>query len=252
MRPNAGTIALDGAAIETPARAGALGVQVVSQDPGAALDPRWPLWRSIIEPRLARFPRDRDGGRERAAELLQRVGLDRSMINRRPHQLSGGQRQRVTIARALASEPAIIILDEPVSALDVSVRNEILALLGELQRASGLTYLLISHDISAVLQIAADVAVLYRGRLAELGPAEAVLARPQHPYTRMLIRAVPTIGAVAVPAATPPADGEASAAGCPFQPRCAHATDACRETLPSLRVVHNRHVACHRAEEFVA
>ena len=122
------------------------------------------------------------------------------MIDRRPHQLSGGQRQRVTIARALASDPAIIILDEPVSALDVSVRNEILALLGDLQRASGLTYLLISHDISAVLQIAAEVAVLYRGRLAEIGPAAEVLARPLHPYTRVLIRAVPTIDAVAAPA----------------------------------------------------
>ncbi len=252
VQPDAGTIALDGTAIDGPARAGELGVQVVSQDPGAALDPRWPLWRSVVEPRLARFPRDRDGGRARAADLLERVGLNRSMVDRRPHQLSGGQRQRVTIARALASDPAIIILDEPVSALDVSVRNEILALLGELQRESGLTYLLISHDIGAVLQIAADVAVLYRGRLAEIGRAAEVLTRPLHPYTRMLIRAVPTIDTVAVPASAPQDDMGASASGCPFQPRCAHGTDACHETLPALRLVHRTRVACHRAEELAA
>ena len=180
------------------ALAGEKGIQVVSQDPGAALDPRWPLWRSILEPRLARFPRDPDGGRARAGDLLERVGLSRSMSDRRPHQLSGGQRQRVTIARALAPEPQMIILDEAVSALDVSVRNEILALLGALQAASGLTYLLISHDIGAVTQIASDVAVLYRGRLAELGPAAEVLGSPLHPYTRMLIRAVPTLDDVAI------------------------------------------------------
>ena len=249
---DAGTIALNGVAIDNPAQAGALGVQVVSQDPGAALDPRWPLWRSVVEPRMKRFPRDRDSGRDRAAALLERVGLNRSMIHRRPHQLSGGQRQRVTIARALASDPAIILLDEPVSSLDVSVRNEILALLGELQRESGLTYLLISHDIGAVLQIAADVAVLYRGRLAELGPAEQVLTRPLHPYTRMLIRAVPTIDAASVAGATPPADTGIAVAGCPFQPRCPHGTDACSAALPALRMVQSRRVACHRAEELMA
>ncbi len=233
------------------ALAGSLGVQVVSQDPGSALDPRWPIWRSIVEPRLKRFPADPDRGRARAQDLLERVGLDRSMAERRPQQLSGGQRQRVTIARALSSAPQLVILDEAVSALDVSVRNEILALLDTLQRDSGLTYLLISHDIAAVVQVASDVAVLYLGRLVEQGPASAVLGHPLHPYTQALIRAVPTIeraapGRAAVPAATaaPPATG------CPFQPRCPYAIARCVSELPEPRRLRGQRVACHRAELF--
>ncbi len=249
----AGSITLNGTPLGGPnaaALAGEKGIQVVSQDPGAALDPRWPLWRSILEPRLARFPRDRDGGRARAGDLLERVGLSRSMIDRRPHQLSGGQRQRVTIARALAPEPQMIILDEAVSALDVSVRNEILALLGTLQVANGLTYLLISHDIGAVTQIGHDVAVLYRGRLAELGPAAEVLGSPLHPYTRMLIRAVPTLDDIEIGPPPPAAEaGAVAETGCPFRPRCAHAVARCGMEMPALRPVGGRRVACHRAEE---
>ena len=252
-----GRIVMNGTPIsgaDHPARlAGSLGIQVVSQDPGAALDPRWPLWRSIVEPRLARFPRDPDNGRVRAGDLLDRVGLDRSMVDRRPHQLSGGQRQRVTIARALSPAPQMIILDEAVSALDVSVRNEILALLGELQRETGLTYLLISHDIGAVIQTANDVAVLYLGRLVELGSATDVLGRPLHPYTRMLMRAVPTIGGTTTVPAPRIADDRAPPPhGCPFQPRCAHAIHRCRDEMPEQRLLHRRRVACHRAEEIAA
>jgi peptide/nickel transport system ATP-binding protein len=253
-----GTIALDGTTIagkQAAQLAGSLGIQVVSQDPTASLDPRWPIWRSINEPRLVRFPRDTDGGRGRAAELLEHVGLDRSMLDRRPHQLSGGQRQRVTIARALAPGPRVIILDEAVSALDVSVRNEILVLLGELQRESGISYLLISHDIGAVTQIAAEVAVLYRGRLAELGRAGDVLGAPLHPYTRMLIRAVPTIDDAALAREPAPALADAApppAAGCPFQPRCAHAEARCAAERPTLRLLHGRRVACHLAEALAA
>ncbi len=254
-----GSVTVNGTVIEgkAPAQlAGSLGIQVVSQDPGAALDPRWPIWRSIIEPRLARFPKDPDGGRARAGDLLERVGLDRSMIDRRPHQLSGGQRQRVTIARALSPGPQMVLLDEPVSSLDVSVRNEILALLGELQRESGLTYLLISHDIGAVIQVANDVAVLYLGRLAELGPAAEVLGRPLHPYTGALIRAVPTIDgiirALPPPAQESSASPSAGSAGCPFQPRCPLAVARCRDEAPELRMMHRRRVACHRAEEIAA
>ncbi len=228
--------------------AGAKGIQVVPQDPGAALDPRWPLWRSIVEPRLTRFARDPDGGRERAGELLERVGLSRSMIDRRPHQLSGGQRQRVTIARALAPAPQMIILDEPVSALDVSVRNEILALLGELQRESGLTYLLISHDIGAVIQIANHVAVLYLGRLVEQGPAAEVLGRPLHPYTRTLMDAVPTLDGTVSCRSPVPMAVEAASQGCPFRPRCAYAIPRCADEMPTQRPLHGRQVACHRAD----
>ena len=256
----AGTVSLNGTRISgrpVPAQlAGSLGVQVVSQDPGAALDPRWPLWRSIVEPRLARFPRDADGGRIRAGELLERVGLDQSLMDRRPHQLSGGQRQRVTIARALSPAPQLVILDEAVSAVDVSVRNEILVLLGELQRASRLTYLLISHDIGAVTQIADDVAVLYLGRLAELGPAAEVLVRPLHPYTRALIRAVPTIDGIpetpALPAVAKGPTPVVGTPGCAFRTRCPHAITACHAETPKLQLLHRRHVACHRATEFLA
>jgi oligopeptide/dipeptide ABC transporter ATP-binding protein len=251
----AGSITINGtelAGTAAPAQlAGSLGIQVVSQDPGAALDPRWPLWRSIVEPRLARFPRETDGGRARAADLLERVGLDRSMIERRPHQLSGGQRQRVTIARALSPAPQMIVLDEPVSALDVSVRNEILVLLDTLQRESGLTYLLISHDIGAVIQIAGDVAVLYLGRLLELGPAVEVLGHPLHPYTQALIHAVPTIdGAAPHAPVRPQSERAAVLSGCPFQPRCPHAIDRCRSEMPEARTLRRRRVACHRAEVF--
>jgi len=249
-----GTVTLNGTPIagkQAAQLAGSLGIQLVSQDPSASLDPRWPIWRSIVEPRLVRFPRDADGGRSRAGSLLERVGLDRGMLDRRPHQLSGGQRQRVTIARALASGPRMITLDEAVSALDVSVRNEILVLLGELQRESGISYLLISHDIAAVMQIAADVAVLYRGRLAELGRADSVLGAPLHPYTRMLIRAVPTIDDAGLEREAPVALADAApppASGCPFQPRCAHAEARCAAERPVLRSLHGRSVACHLAE----
>ncbi len=249
-----GSVTINGtelAGVAAPAQlAGSLGIQVVSQDPTAALDPRWPLWRSIVEPRLARFPRETDGGRGRAADLLERVGLDRSMIDRRPHQLSGGQRQRVTIARALSPAPQMIILDEPVSALDVSVRNEILSLLDTLQGESGLTYLLISHDIGAVIQIAADVAVLYLGRLVELGSAAEVLGHPLHPYTQALIHAVPTIDGATPHAPTKPQAGSAIPSGCPFQPRCPHAIERCRTEMPIPRTLRRRRVACHRAELF--
>jgi oligopeptide/dipeptide ABC transporter ATP-binding protein len=235
------------------ALAGSLGVQVVSQDPGAALDPRWPIWRSIVEPRLARFPADSDRGRERAANLMERVGLDRGMLDRKPTQLSGGQRQRVTIARALAATPQMIILDEAVSALDVSVRNEILALLETLQRESGLTYLLISHDIAAVVQVASDVAVLYLGRLVEQGPAAEVLGRPLHPYTRALIHAVPTIESKepAREHSIPAEIAGTTGIGCPFRPRCAFAIDRCAREMPPARLVRRQRIACHRAETFV-
>ena len=250
-----GSVAINGielaGAPKPAALAGSLGVQVVSQDPGSALDPRWPIWRSIVEPRLARFPPDQDRGRKRAADLLERVGLDRSMLERRPHALSGGQRQRVTIARALSSAPQLVILDEAVSALDVSVRNEILALLDTLQRDSGLTYLLISHDIAAVVQVASDVAVLYLGRLVEQGPAAKVLGQPMHPYTQALIRAVPTIDAAQ--GGPRPVRIDISAApetGCPFRPRCTHAIAACVTEMPQPRPLRGRRVACHRAELF--
>jgi oligopeptide/dipeptide ABC transporter ATP-binding protein len=251
-----GEIRIDGCNLPAQAdpavAAGQHGIQIVFQDAASSLDPRWPIWKSVAEPRRARSPSPSAEHRRVAISLLQRIGLPAALAERRPHQLSGGQRQRVTIARALAAEPRIVILDEAVSALDVSVRNEILALLDELKRERGLTYLFISHDMGAVAQMASEVAVLYLGKVVETGAAEAVIRRPAHPYTRALIAAVPgirtakrqvayAIGETDDPANPPP--------GCRFHRRCPYAVELCRSDEPVCREYNFRSVACHRAEE---
>lgn len=255
--PESGEIFVDGRDIAREGRrqssvAGAAGVQIVFQDPVGALDPRWPIWRSIAEPRLAQVRASEAEHRAAAIRLMERVGLSASHAERTPHRLSGGQRQRVTIARALAAEPKLVILDEAVSALDVSVRNEVLALLDGLRAERGLTYLFISHDMGAVAQISRDVAVLYLGTLMEVGTAEQVIRRPAHPYTRALIAAVPTVSGTGTdirraigdtddPANPPP--------GCRFHRRCPYAAERCRVEVPVERQFDGRVVACHRVEE---
>jgi oligopeptide/dipeptide ABC transporter ATP-binding protein len=248
----AGSIVFAGSTLSVAAKpaaaAGLAGIQIVFQDSTSALDPRWPVWRSVIEPRIARLPAKPAEMKERAVALLARVGLRGDLAERRPSQLSGGQRQRVTIARALASEPKMIVLDEPVSALDVSVRNEILLLLDQLRREEGLTYLFVSHDMGAVAQIADEIAVLYLGRIVEHGEAARVIAQPAHPYTKALIAAVPSLGSkpanmaprgeIGDPANPPP--------GCRFHPRCPLAEDECRTTVPELRTFDGRQAACFR------
>jgi len=251
-----GSIQMDGHELTTapdrPAAAGERGIQIVFQDPVSALDPRWPAWRSVAEP-LQRNVDSTDERRERALALLERVGLDRSFGDRHPHQLSGGQRQRVTIARALAPAPRLVILDEAVSALDVSVRNEILVLLDDLKKQGGLTYLLISHDMGAVAQMATDVAVMYLGRIVESGEAARVIKEPVHPYTDALLAAVPTVsGDVIDPAFRPRGEIGDTAhppAGCRYHPRCPLAIDRCATEDPEMRTVRERLTACHRAEE---
>jgi oligopeptide/dipeptide ABC transporter ATP-binding protein len=247
-----GSIAFAGASLSDSANpaaaAGLAGIQIVFQDATSALDPRWPVWRSVVEPRIARKPTKPIELKERGIALLARVGLRGDLAERRPSQLSGGQRQRVTIARALASEPKMIVLDEPVSALDVSVRNEILLLLDQLRREGGLTYLFVSHDMGAVAQIADEIAVLYLGRVVEHGPAARVIAQPAHPYTKALIAAVPSLGPkragttprgeIGDPANPPP--------GCRFHPRCPIAIDQCRTTAPELKAFDGRLAACLR------
>lgn len=239
----------DSAAART---AGAAGVQLVAQDSTAALDPRWPVWKIISEP--ARL-RDRLSGaklRSLAEELLEKVGLPRNYAEHRPRQLSGGQRQRINIARALAASATVLVLDEAVSALDISVRNEILYLLAQLKGELGLTYVFITHDIGPVIQFADLVAVLYLGGVVESGAVSEVVHNPQHPYTRALIDAVPVIGRRAAqrldigeiddPANRP--------SGCWFQRRCPYATEICRSEIPRQHSHTNRMVACHHAGKF--
>jgi oligopeptide/dipeptide ABC transporter ATP-binding protein len=255
VKPAEGAIVVDGCNLVTepnqPQAAGSHGIQIVFQDSSSSLDPRWPIWKSVAEPRFARFRESTEQHRVRALQLLERVGLSKAYGDRRPHQLSGGQRQRVTIARALSSEPRIVILDEAVSALDVSVRNEILTLLDELKRERHLTYLFISHDMGAVAQMATDVAVLYLGKIVEVGGAAQVILSPVHPYTRALIAAVPTIatqrkqaaviGEMDDPGSPPP--------GCRFHRRCPYVEARCKEIEPKERLYADRMIACHRAEE---
>jgi peptide/nickel transport system ATP-binding protein len=206
-------------------------VQIVFQDPQSSLDPRLPIWRIITEPLYARGPVDRTQMRELAARVASQVGIRPEYLDRFPHQFSGGQRQRIAIARALSSDPDIIVLDEPTSALDISVQAQILNLLAELQRARNLTYILISHNVSVVRHMADRVAVMYLGQIVELGHAAQVLDHPRHPYTRLLLEAVPRLGValhaeqVAAPTELP--GNRNLPTGCFFRERCSLCTVGC-------------------------
>ena len=173
-------------------------MQIIFQDPFASLDPRFPVEDIIAEPLIIHghgHGNGRDGIRARVVELLRAVGLDESILRRFPHEFSGGQRQRIGIARALAVRPKFIVADEPVSALDVSVGAQIVNLLAQLQRDFGLTYLFISHSMPVVRYLSTRIAVMYRGKIVEVGPTEEITDRPQHPYTLSLLKATPEIEA---------------------------------------------------------
>jgi ABC-type glutathione transport system ATPase component len=173
-------------------------MQIIFQDPFASLDPRFPVEDIIAEPLIIHghgHGNGRDGIRARVVELLRAVGLDESILRRFPHEFSGGQRQRIGIARALAVRPKFIVADEPVSALDVSVGAQIVNLLAQLQRDFGLTYLFISHSMPVVRYLSTRIAVMYRGKIVEVGPTQEITDRPQHPYTRSLLKATPEIEA---------------------------------------------------------
>ncbi|HUR95369.1 MAG TPA: dipeptide ABC transporter ATP-binding protein [Gemmatimonadales bacterium] len=229
-------------------------MQIIFQDPYSSLNPRMTIGAAVAEGiEIHRLATGADVGR-RVAALLQEVGLDPDYARRYPHEFSGGQRQRIGIARALAVEPAFIVCDEPVSALDVSVQAQVLNLLADLQRDRGLSYLFIAHDLAVVRQIAQRVAVMYLGRIVEAGPTEALLAAPRHPYTVALLSAVPEpdpsrrrarivlAGDLPSPSNPPP--------GCPFHTRCFHPArdERCRTELPRLRPVGATAAACHYAE----
>ena len=213
-------------------------IQMIFQDPYSSLNPRMTIGATVGEAltihNLAKGRR-----RERVAELLEDVGLPADAANRYPHEMSGGQRQRVGVARALAVEPELIIADEPVSALDVSIQAQVINMLQDLRERHGLAYLFISHDLSVVGHMCRRVAVMYLGRIAEIGPRDGIFNEPLHPYTQILLEAVPKMdpesgvrkialeGDVPSPIDPPP--------GCPFHPRCPRAMAACREVTPQLK-----------------
>ncbi len=249
LAPSAGSIRFAGqdwlALRGTALRAARAQVQMVFQSPYASLDPRWPIGAIVAEPLRTHRPSGRAAERQAVTQLLESVGLDAAMMHRFPHQLSGGQRQRVAIARAIALEPALLIADEPVSALDVSVQAQILALLREIRAAHGLAMLFISHDLSVVAYLADRVGVLYRGRLVEVGPSRALFAEPLHPYTEALLEAIP--GNPRRRQARAAAIETATDAGCSFAPRCPYARDICRRVAPELTEISpGRSAACHR------
>jgi oligopeptide/dipeptide ABC transporter ATP-binding protein len=226
-------------------------MQMVFQDPFASLNPRKRVGQIIAMP-LRLHDVDRSEIEPRVRELLERVGLSPEHANRFPHEFSGGQRQRIGLARALALEPKLIVLDEPVSALDVSIQAQIINLLDDLQQEMGLTYLFVAHDLSVVRHVSDRIAVMYLGKLMEVSRAEELYTKPVHPYTSALLAAVPIPDPrenrarerMVVPGEPPsPIDPPS---GCVFHPRCPRATDVCREVVPPLTRYPNGHLAaCH-------
>lgn len=237
-------------------------MQMIFQDPYASLNPRMTVGNIIGEPLKIQKLGNADERKQRVQELLQVVGLNPYFVNRYPHEFSGGQRQRIGVARALATNPEFIVADEPISALDVSVQAQVVNLLGDLRDELGLTYLFIAHDLSMVRHISDRVAVMYLGRIVELGDTDEVYNHPLHPYTQALLSAIPLPdpdkeaerqriileGDVPSPANPP--------SGCRFHPRCGYATDICKEEDPENRnmggeAASAHWVACHHADQFV-
>jgi peptide/nickel transport system ATP-binding protein/oligopeptide transport system ATP-binding protein len=261
-RADGGSVMHDGANLLTLDRRALararLRIRMVFQDPYASLDPRRSVGDSVAEAGdihgIFRNHRDRT---QRTGEALDRVGLDARFADRYPHELSGGQRQRVGIARAILPEPELVIADEPVSALDVSIQAQVLNLLGELKARLGLTLLFISHDLSVVAKISDRVAVLYMGRVVEIAPARLLFRHPLHPYTELLIRAIPrpdpSQRITGMIEADEPPSRFARIAGCPFHDRCPRRTGICAAEAPGLREAEaGRLVSCHHAQGYPA
>ena len=228
-------------------------VQMIFQDPYASLNPRWRVGDIIAEPiRTHRIIKKEPNVLQRVGELLEQVRLARADGNKFPHEFSGGQRQRISIARALASNPDLLVCDEPTSALDVSVQAQILNLMKDLQIRLGLTYLFISHDLAVVYHVSTMVAVMYLGRFVEWAPTRTLFNYPRHPYTKMLLDAIPDLAMTGQPRT--PVAGEVPSpinppSGCPFHPRCPHAYERCKTERPQAIRIQDTHVACHAVAE---
>ncbi len=226
---------------------------LVQQNPLSALNPQMMIGQQISEGLLVHRLVDRSGAYERASAMLERVGLSKAMMDRYPHQMSGGQRQRVVIARALILDPKLVIFDEAVSALDVSVQAQVVALLRSLWRELDLAYVFITHDLRIVRHLVERIAVMYLGRVVETGDVKSVYGWPRHPYTRALLASVPKMDP-SVRNTEPPIKGELDATntaqGCAFRSRCPFAIERCATETPELRAVGDQQASCHRAEEF--
>ena len=259
QNPSAGEVRFEGEPVAGAGRAKLVRLrrqrQIVFQDPSGALNPRMTLGDTIVEHlRVQGF--SRAAARERAGEVLTLAGLSRAFSGRYPHEVSGGQRQRAVIARAISTDPAFIVADEPVSALDVSTRAQIMNLMRELQRRSGLTMLFISHDLSIVAHMCREVAVMYLGQVVERAPRDSLFRTPLHPYTAALLSAIPapdpvlerTRTRIVLKGETP--DPSAIPTGCRFHTRCLRATEVCTKVTPETRALLPGHtVACHHPLE---
>jgi oligopeptide/dipeptide ABC transporter ATP-binding protein len=261
-KPTSGRILFDAGGRETDVAALPAGrlkalrreMQIIFQDPHSSLNPRMTVGELLEEPLLVHRIGTRMDRRERILEMLEAVGLTEGHLKRYPHEFSGGQRQRVAIARALILKPRLLVADEPVSALDVSIQAQVLNLLEELQRRYDLTYLFIAHNLAVVRHISTRIAVMYLGRIVELADTDALFERPRHPYTEALMSAIPAPDPDArmdriilqgdIPSPIHPPSG------CPFHPRCRYAREACAREAPAIRPVAPDHlVSCHFAEE---
>ncbi|MCK1421789.1 ATP-binding cassette domain-containing protein [Bradyrhizobium sp. 180] len=259
-RPTSGQVALLGCDLNRISadelRRARRDFQMVFQDPYGSLDPRQTIARIVAEPLTVLEEADRTKFRERVAAVLRQVGLRDADMDKYPHEFSGGQRQRIAIARALITQPKLIVADEPVSALDVSVQAQVLNLMQDLQEQFGLSYILISHDLAVVDYLCDEVAVMYLGRIVEQGRPQDLFEHCAHPYTRALLDAVPRAragGGRRRRGAQAAASQSAAATGCPYAARCALADQHCRAILPELRKVGEGHLAaCHKTEAVMA
>jgi len=254
LKPDGGTVRYQGTNLATATKdqraAFRKDVQMIFQDPFSSLNPRMRVGDIIGEPLAIHGLVPRQGRRKRVLELMEMVGLTAEQVNRYPHEFSGGQRQRIGIARALAVSPKLIVADEPVSALDLSIQAQIINLLDELKRSLGLSYLFIAHDLSVVRHLSDRVAVMYLGKIVETGPRDDLFSRCQHPYTEALLSAVPRLTPVAgtkriILKGDPPTPLDPPA-GCPFHPRCPYAKPVCATSAPPLEEKRTGHLAaCH-------